>query len=162
MKFFRLSNLPILILPVILSCSDEDELKRKGDADLAHEGEKWNISSVQYTLIDQSTSGQIYKTGTKANARTFYFVSSESRGSFEMEIERYNKEDLFSYTIDADGNLSILHLEQSVGETTNQNVLAINAETTAIEMNLDGSIIKQSTTGQFIGSVHIDSYDESG
>lgn len=153
MKSFRLSCLLVLIFPLILSCSEDDEVKRKGDADLVHEGEKWNISSVQYTLIDQSTSGQMYKTGTKANVGTFYFVPSESRGSFEMEIEGYNKEDLFSYTVDANGNLSILHLEQSVGETTNQNVLAIDGSTTASEMSLDGSIIKQSTTGQFMLTV---------
>jgi HSP20 family molecular chaperone IbpA len=147
MFFFFLA----LISASIFSCS-EDEVKRKGDADVTHEGAKWNIASVEYMLIDQSTTGQTFKNGTKENAGAFYFVDGGSKGSFEMNVEGYNKEDVFNYTIDA-GSVSIIDIEQSVGVTTNQNILVINGEATDTSMTLEGTITKQSTTGQFVLTV---------
>ncbi len=141
----------MLISAAVLSCS-EDELKRKGDADVTHEGTKWNIASVEYVLIDQTTTGQIFKTGTKENAGAFYFVDGGNQGSFEMNIEGYNKEDLFAYTND-NGSISILDIQQNVGVTTNQNILVISGDATATEMSLQGSITKQSTSGQFVLTV---------
>ena len=135
------------------SCSEDDEPKLKGDADLTHEGDQWNIASVDYILIDQSTSGQTMKSGTKANAGTFYFVPGGDKGSFEMIIEGYNKEDAFTYSIDPAGSVSVIDVEQNVGVATNQNILVINGSSTASEMTLDGTITKQSTTGQFLLTV---------
>ena len=112
---------------------------------------------MSYTLIDQSASGtigQTFKTGTKENAGTFYFVEGGTKGSFEMNIEGYNKEDVFNYSNDA-GAVSILDIEQSAGLTTNQNILLINGDATATEMTLDGTITKQSMTGQFILTVSL-------
>jgi hypothetical protein len=141
-----------LISAGIFSCS-EDEVKRKGDADVTHEGAKWNIASVDYMLIDQSTTGQTFKNGTKENAGSFYFVDGGTKGSFEMNVEGYNKEDVFNYTIGTDGAVSIIDIEQSVGVTTNQNVLVISGNATDTAMTLEGTITKQSTTGQFVLTV---------
>ena len=151
MKFKMLFVFILALSAVMISCS-EDEEKRKGDPDLTHSGVEWNIASVKYRLIDQSTGsgiGQTFKSGTKENAGTFYFVDGSANGSFEMNIEGYNKEDAFNYT-DADGSISILTIEQSVGATTNQNVLALNGTSAATEKTLSGTIVKQSTTGQFV------------
>ena len=146
------------VLPAaLISCSEDEKEVRKGDPDLTHEGAPWNIASVSYTLIDQSASGtigQTFKTGTKENAGTFYFVEGGTKGSFEMNIEGYNKEDVFNYSNDA-GAVSILDIEQSAGLTTNQNILLINGDATATEMTLDGTITKQSMTGQFILTVSL-------
>lgn len=133
----------------LFSCSDDNEVKRKGDPDVSHEGEKWTITSVEYQLIDQSTSGQTFKNGTKANAGSFYFVPGGPKGSFEMEVEGYNKEDVFNFTLDQ-GAVSIIDVEQSAGVQTNQNILVLSGEATETEMVLSGTITKQSTTGQFI------------
>lgn len=138
----------VAVTAAVLSCSDDNEVKRKGDPDINHEGEKWTITSVEYILIDQSTSGQTFKNGTKANAGSFYFVSGGPKGSFEMEVEGYNKEDFFTYTLDQ-GSVSIVDVEQSVGTQTNQNVVVLSGDATATGMTMTGSIIKQSTTGQF-------------
>ena len=139
----------------LFSCSDDKEVKKKGDPDVTHEGEKWTITSVEYTLIDQGVSGsgvnQVYKEGTKANAGSFYFVSGQAKGSFEMNVEDYNKEDSFNYSINVDnGSISINKLEQSAGAQTNQNVVTLSGEAADTEMTLSGSIVKQSTTGQFM------------
>jgi len=136
----------------IFSCS-EDEVKVKGDADLTHEGVKWNIASVEYMLIDQTTTSQTVKSGTKADAGSFYFVEAGEKGSFEMNVEGYNKEDVFNYSIDVNGDVSIIDIEQNVGVTTNQNILVISGASTATTMTLDGTITKQSTSDQFVLTV---------
>jgi len=141
-----------LFAAVLVSCSDDDEKKAKGDPDLTHEGVQWNIESAEYTLIDQSMSGSIgqtFKTGTKANAGTFYFVDGGEKGSFEMNIEGYNKEDAFAYS-NEQGDISIIAIDQQVGVKTNQNVIALTGSSTETEITLSGTITKQSTTGQFV------------
>lgn len=136
----------------MISCSD-DEATMKGDPDITHEGAKWNITSINYTLIDQNTSGggagQTFKSGTKGTG-AFYFVDGGTTGSFEMIMEGYNKEDFFNYTMDGQ-SITVVTIDQSAGKTTNQNVVALSGSiTTATEMSLSGTIVKQSTTGQFI------------
>lgn len=156
MKFRILFFLAFALSAAMISCSDDEA--RKGDPDLTHDGVQWNIASVTYTLLDQNTGGsaigQTYKTGTKENAGTFYFVEGDAKGSFEMNIEGYNKEDAFNYT-DADGSLTIITLQQSVGVTTNQNVLALSGNSTDTEKTLSGTIVKQSTSGQFVLTVEM-------
>lgn len=153
---------PVLFMIVVstaavVSCSD-DEKKVKGDPDLTHEGVQWNIKSAEYTLIDQNTSGsgigQTYKTGTKDNAGSFWFVEGGEKGSFEMNIEGYNKEDAFYYS-DDNGSISILQIDQNVGVATNQNVLSFNGTSTGTEITLDGEIVKQSTSGNFVLTVSL-------
>lgn len=153
MKSKMLFFFVLALSAAMISCSDDEEEARKGDPDVTHEGTKWNIASVDYMLVDQNLSGgaagQTYKTGTKENAGTFYFVEGSDKGSFEMNIEGYNKEDLFNYSSDDAGSVSIFDIQQSVGVSTNQNVIIINGTSSATEMVLDGSIVKQSTTSQF-------------
>jgi len=144
--------LAVIASAVLVSCSEDDEKKLKGDPDITHTGEKWTITSINYTLIDQSTSGgvgQTFKTGSEGTG-AFYFVDGQAKGSFEMRIADYNKEDFFNYTIDGE-SVTIITIDQSVGTTTNQNVIAVSASTTATERSLSGTIIKQSTqSGQFL------------
>ena len=136
----------------ILSCSDDKEVKKKGDPDLTHEGVRWNIVNIDYSLMDQSISGgsigQTFKEGSKANAGTFYFVDGDGKGSFELNVEGYNKEDAFNYSID-NGNINIMAISQSVGVKTNQNILSLSGSTTETERVISGTIIKQSMSGNF-------------
>lgn len=152
MKSKMLLSLTIVVLAgALISCS-EDEVKLKGDKDVVHEGDKWAVSLIDsYVLMDVSTSGMVNKTGSKADAGSFYFVEGENKGSFEMNIEGYNKEDLFSFTKDANGNIDIVQVQQSVGVTTNQNILVISGtQTSETEIILDAvSIVKESTTTVF-------------
>lgn len=152
----------VFVLPAALISCSEDEEKRKGDPDLTHESThaQWNIASVTYTLIDQSTSGsvgQTFKSGRKENAGTFYFSDDLTRGSFEMNIEGYNKEDVFNCTLGTPNpeSISIFDIQQNVGVQTNQNVLVINGDAVDTEMTLNGTIIKQSTNGQFMLTVSL-------
>ena len=135
-----------------VSCSEDDEKKLKGDPDLTHAGEKWTVTSIDYTLIDQNTSGsgagQTFKSGSNGTG-AFYFVDGEAKGSFELTMEGYNKEDVFNYTRDGE-SVSIVTIEQSAGATTNQNVVALSGSSSETEMSLSGTIVKQSTTGQFM------------
>lgn len=63
----------VAVLVAFSSCSDDKEVKKKGDADVSHEGAKWNITSIDtYSLSDISTTGVISKTGSLSNAGAFY------------------------------------------------------------------------------------------
>ena len=153
MKSRSLYFLFLLLSAVVLSCSKDDEVKRKGDADLPHEGTKWNIVSVdQYVLADVGMTGVVNKTGSAANVGAFYFVDGESKGSFEMNIEGYNKEDVFSFTKNGNNEITIVNVDQSVGVTTNQNILVITgSQTSETEITLSTfSVTKESSaTGIF-------------
>ena len=141
------------LIMVFAACSDDKEAKKKGDADVTHTGDKWNIASVTYQLIDQGTSGQTFKNGTKTNVGSFYFDTE--KGSFEMDLEGYHKEDVFSFQEDQ-GSITITDIDQSVGGTISQNVLALSGDYESdTEITLDGTIVKQSTTGQFILTVEL-------
>ncbi|MDQ2658144.1 MAG: hypothetical protein M3Y60_12050 [Bacteroidota bacterium] len=152
MKSKMLFLLVVLLSAVIVSCSDDDEKKGNADPDITHEGDKWTISSIDYMLIDQNFSGssikQVVKDGTKTDAGTFYFVEGSSKGSFEINVEGYTKEDSFDYTLD-EGNVSIVSIEQQAGVQTNQNIVALSGSRADTEMTLSGSITKQSLSGQF-------------
>lgn len=144
----------IVALAAFVSCSDDKEVTMKGsDADVTHTGLKWNITSIDYTLIDQSTSGQTFKSGTIANAGLFYFDTN--KGSFEFDVEGYHKEDVFSYNDNA-GSLTITDIEQGVGGgVVSQNLLVLSGNKTSdTEITLDGTITKQSMTGQFVLTVN--------
>ena len=146
-----------VLAATVLSCSDDNEAKKKGDANVDHDGEKWTIASVEYLLVDQSvgtTIGQTVKSGTKENAGSFYFIPGGVKGSFEMNIEGYNKEDVFNYSIDELGEVSILDVEQNAGVVTNQNILALTGSSTETNMTLSGSITKQSTSGNFVLTIN--------
>lgn len=158
MKSKMLFFLIVTLSATVLSCSDDKETKRKGDADLTHEGAKWNITASDYMLIDQGTSGQTIKSGTNATG-AFYLVDGGTKGSFEMDVAGYNKEDAFSYSIDQDGSITIMDIEQSAGTTTNQNILVLSGEKVSeTEITLDGTITKQAATGsigQFVLTISV-------
>jgi hypothetical protein len=142
-----------LALISIFACSDDKENKRKGDADVTHTGEKWNIASVDYTLLNQGTSGQSAKNGTKTNVGSFYFDTD--KGSFEMDLEGYHKEDVFAFQKDQ-GSITITDIDQSVSGTISQNVLTFSGDYDSdTEITLNGRILQQSTTGQFILDVEL-------
>jgi hypothetical protein len=147
MKLRMLVYLLALII-VSAACSDDKENKKKGDADVTHTGDKWNIASVDYMLIDQSTGGQTVKNGTKTNVGSFYFDGE--KGSFEMDIEGYHKEDVFSFDGDQ-SSITITTIDQSVGGTISQNVLSLSGDYDSdTQITLSGTIVKQTTAGQFI------------
>lgn len=152
MKSKMLLFFAVLLTSGLVSCSDDDKKTLKGDPDLTHEGQKWTVTSIDYTLIDQNTSGsgagQTFKSGSNGTG-AFYFVDGEAKGSFELTMEGYNKEDVFNYTVDGE-SITIVTIEQSVGATTNQNVVALSGSSTDTEMSLSGTIVKQSTSGQFL------------
>lgn len=134
---------------VLVSCNKESD--PKPDNSINHVGEKWNIVSVEYTLVDQNLTnpGQVASNGTATNAGAFYFDSG--KGSFDITINQTTKEDYFSYS-ETGSDVSITSISQNVGGTNfSQNVIALSGEkTSATTMTLDGSITRQSTTGQFV------------
>lgn len=69
-----------------------------------------------------------------------------------MTIEGYNKEDVFDYDIDANGGITIVSITQSVGVTTNQNIIEVSGQKTSdTEMTLTTFVItkESSATGIF-------------
>ena len=137
----------------ILSCSDDEkEVTKASDPDVTHVGEKWNITAVSYILTEQSLTGgigQSVKVGTKGTG-FFYFDFPNGKGSFELDVEGYHKEDVFTVTLDGE-SVTIQSIAQSTGGGTfSQNILAASGDLIAEEINLNGTITKQSTSGQFV------------
>jgi hypothetical protein len=145
-----------LVLPLAMACSDDAKKSKViADPDVTHSGEQWNITSAEYTLVDQGVSSssvsQTFKTGTKANAGAFYFDGA--KGSFEMDIENYHKEDVFNFG-ESSGNLTISSITQNVSPTSfSQNALVLSGNKTTTTITLSGTITKQSTAGQFVLTV---------
>jgi hypothetical protein len=145
----NLSFLVLLIFSVcIIACNKDEEPAPENN--INHIGEKWNIVSVEYTLIDQNLTNpsQLVQTGTATNAGAFYFDGG--KGSFDVTIKTTNKQDYFSYSETGSG-VSVTSISQNVGGSTfSQNVISLSGEkTSATAMTLDGTITQQSMTGQF-------------
>ena len=140
----------LALAALIWTACSKDDPKPK-EKEINHVGDKWTINSVSYTLVDQNLSnpGQAVKTGTLANAGAFYFDGTT--GSFDIEIEDVQKEDVFSVEDDA-GDITIISINQSVGVSSfSQHVIAISGEqTSATTMTLQGTVTKQSLTSQFV------------
>lgn len=143
-----------LLCTFISSCKKEAEEVIKKDEStnaITHTGEKWNITSVEYNIIDQNLTNlaQSFKSGTKANAGAFYFDGAQ--GSFDISVETYHMEDVYSYTMDS-VDVTISSIEQQVGgASVSQHVIAITGQKdTQTSMEIDGTITRQSLTGQFV------------
>lgn len=140
----------VCIALILLSqaCSKDDD-PGNNEVDINHLGEKWTISSVEYNIIDQSLTSASVKSGTQADAGAFYFDGV--KGSFDIKVDKFHKEDVFGYEFN-NTNVSITSITQSVsGSTISQYVTALSGDkNTATTMTLDGTITRQSLTGQFV------------
>jgi hypothetical protein len=148
MKNYLMTLSACTFVALTISCS-EDEPKKQSELD--HVGEKWKISSVEYNIVDQNLSNpsQAVKSGTATDAGAFYFDGT--KGSFDITIEGIHKEDVFGFKQDAN-NISITSIAQSVsGASFSQNVIVLSGEkNTSTTMSIDGTVTKQSLTGQFV------------
>jgi hypothetical protein len=139
----------IALLISVAGCNKDEDAAP--EPTINHVGEKWNIVSVEYTLIDQNLTGgsQVANSGTATNAGAFYF--NAGKGTFEIQIGNTHKEDYYAYT-DNGADVSITTITQSVGGNSfSQNVIAISgSKTSSTTMTLTGTITKQSMTGQFV------------
>jgi hypothetical protein len=138
----------ILIVFSIIGCNKEEDPEPENN--IEHVGEKWNIVSADYTLIDQNLTNpsQLVQTGTATNAGAFYFDSG--KGSFDITIKTTNKQDYFNYS-ESGGDVSVTSIAQNTGGTNfSQSVIQLSGKkTSTTSMTLTGTITQQSTTGQF-------------
>ena len=132
-----------------ISCSKDDDGPQ--DSGVKHVGEKWNITSVEFNIVDQKFNppSQSFENGTEPDAGAFYFDGE--KGSFDIQIEDIHKEDYFAFTDDENG-VSIVGIEQSVGGSkVSQFAISLNGEkASATTMTLTGTIMKQTTSEQFV------------
>jgi hypothetical protein len=137
----------ICISSALISCSkDEDASPSK----LNHTGEKWKITSVDYTIVDQGLSNPLewVKTGSANDAGAFYFNGSE--GSFDIVIGNERQEDYFGYTSDG-GSVSIVTVEQSFSPSKfSQNIIAFTGDQSLSTMTLSGTITRQGGLSQYV------------
>lgn len=143
-----ISYLLVSCMILSLACS-KDEPKQK-EPSVNHVGEKWNIASVEYTMINQSLTnpGQGVKQGTASNAGAFYFDGG--KGSFDLTIDGVHKEDVFGYT-QSTAEINMTSIGQSVnGSAISQNVISLGGDRSATTMTIDGTVTQQSLSGQFV------------
>ena len=137
----------LLFISSLISCSkDEDVAPSK----LNHAGEKWKITSVEYTIVDQSLSNPAnwVQTGTANNAGAFYFNGSE--GSFDIVINDQRQEDYYGYTMDG-SSVSIVTVEQSISPSKfSQSVIAFTGDQDGNTMTISGTFTKQGGISQYV------------
>jgi hypothetical protein len=135
---------------IFISCSKDDDENVVTNR-ISHVGEKWKITSVEYTIVDQNLTNpaQGATMGTATNAGAFYFNSG--KGSFDIVIEKYHEEDFFSYT-ETTTDISITSVSQSVGgSSVSQSAIVISGDKAgATAMTVEGTVTRQSLTSQFV------------
>jgi hypothetical protein len=135
-----------ILFAVMISCSEDDDNKITDK--IKDVGEKWRISSAEYNIVDQTTSSMAFKTGTKEDAGGFYFDGTT--GTFDILIGKWHEEDYFSFTENT-GEINITSITQSAGSNISQSVIIISGnKDTETTMTIDGTITRQSTSGQFV------------
>jgi hypothetical protein len=137
----------LLIVASFVSCSKEDDL---APSKLNHQGEKWNISSVEYTIVDQdfSNPANLVQTGTANDAGAFYFNGSQ--GSFDIVINNSREEDYFGYTMDG-SSVTIITVEQSVSPSFfSQSIIAFSGDKSENTMTISGTFTRQSGLTQYV------------
>lgn len=145
----QVSYLFVLCAIILSAACSKDEPKQKEPA-INHVGEKWNVSSVEYNMINQSLTnpGQAVKQGTATNAGAFYFDGG--KGSFDITIDGVHKEDVFGYT-ESTTEINITSISQAVsGAAVSQNVIVLSGDRNTTTMTVDGTVTKQSMSGQFV------------
>jgi hypothetical protein len=136
-----------MMISVLISCSKDDDVE---PSKLNHTGEKWKITSVDYTIVDQSLTNPAnwVQTGTADNAGAFYFNGSD--GSFDILINDNREEDFFGYTTDG-GSVSIVTVEQSLSPTRfSQSVIAFTGDKTETTMTISGTFTRQAGISQYV------------
>ncbi len=139
--------LTVAIGALVSSCSKDDP--KDPQITINHIGEKWNISSLEYSVVNMAITNPTVKNGTTRDAGAFYFDGS--KGSFDIKIDDIEKEDVFGF-IQNDSDISITSIEQSVqGASFSQNVIVLSGERIGnTSMDLSGTITTQSLDGQFV------------
>lgn len=130
------------------ACAKDDDAAPQ--AKLNHVGEKWAISSLEYTIVDQSLSNPAnwVKRGTATNAGAFYFNGSE--GSFDIIIDKKHTEDYFGYT-KSESDISIVTVDQSISTARfSQNIIAFTGDVDGNTMSLSGTFTKQNLAQQYV------------
>lgn len=134
---------------LFLSCSKDDDDGLPGHR-LEHVGQKWAITSMTYTVVDESLSNPAdrTKTGTAVNPGHFYF--DKGTGTFDILINNKRQEDYFAYSLYGN-EISILSITQTGTATKfSQNVITFSGEyLTGSTIHLEGTFASQNTTQQY-------------
>jgi hypothetical protein len=146
MKPFSLAFALVAML-TLSSCSKDGDI---APGTLKHTGEKWNITSVDYNIVDVGLSNPAnwVNIGTATNAGAFYFNGSQ--GSFDIVIDGERQEDYFGYTIDG-SSVTIVTIDQNISPSNfSQSVIAFTGEKVENTMTMSGTITRQSTSGEYV------------
>lgn len=131
---------------MVSSCKDDEPQGRK----VVHEGDAWDITSMEYTVVDQRFNpiSMYTDSGTKSNAGQFYFNGGS--GSFRIDLGSGRVyEDYFSYSENSP-DIDFTSVSQTVSTTKfSQNVITISGTFDATNMDLDGTIVEQTASRQF-------------
>lgn len=139
-----MSKISILVafcaLLIFTGCSKDKMLEKR-----IHKKEgKWNIVTLHYTLIYQTSGGQQTKIGTINNAGTFTF--DKDNGTYSYEVEGFTRSGSFTWAVD-DQKVNITSVKQSFDLSTSsfkQTSLALSGtEPEKNKLNLDGSEVDQ-------------------
>jgi hypothetical protein len=147
MKNRMLSFSSYAVLLLCWACAGNDP--EPDQTSITHTGEKWNITALEYNVVDQNFKNPSIKNGTTANAGAFYFDGS--KGSFDFKIDDIHKEDVFGLVSGSSG-ITVTSIEQSVqGMSFSQNVIVLSGDKpSGSSMTLSGTITQQSLNGQFV------------
>ncbi|MFN6943348.1 MAG: hypothetical protein ACK4ND_00260 [Cytophagaceae bacterium] len=150
-----MKKLPLLILLssivlfTLVSCSKDKAIERR-----LHRTGDWKVTSLEYTITDQTNNGQNVFTGTASNVGKFTFDKGGS-GSFDFTVEGYHRTGTFGWEV-SDRSITLVRTSMSTGGFMNpssitQNVVAITGtEESKNRYILEGTETVQKTSGSNI------------
>jgi len=142
----QLSKISALLLLAIMavSCSKDKKIEKN----LYSSDGVWNIDQVEYTIVENGTSGQGVGMGSSSNVGTFTF-DKKDKGSYEFSIGDFDYSGTFSYTVE-DGKITASYINQSFSlsnPSITQEVLELSGVESGDDITLTGSRTSQALSG---------------
>lgn len=145
----------LMSILVISSCSKDKKIER---ALHKKEGE-WNITTVNWQKVSQSSSGQSVTLGTTSNAGTFTFEKDGS-GKYSFVVDGSSYSQSFDWSVNEEV-ISITKVSQTVDFSGNFDQLAVAISGTQSSKNnieLEGSETHQYSSGPITQHVIVGSF----
>jgi hypothetical protein len=127
---------------LFLSCSKDKMLERR-----LHKKEgQWNIDQVDWTIVYQSSSGQVIRSGTTYNAGTFTFEKNDV-GRYSYAVDTFQRSGAFRWKVD-NQKVSVVSINQTFSFSSSPTISQSAVAYTATEPGKNSLIMEGTETQQ--------------
>jgi hypothetical protein len=134
--------LPLFIISILIlsGCSKDKMLEKR----IEKKDGEWKITEINWTIVYQTTSGEIVRSGTTYDAGTFTF--DEDDGKYSYTVDTFQRSGSFSWSVN-DQNVNITGIKQTFDFSSNsftQTAIALSGtEPEKNKLHLEGTDIDQ-------------------